>query len=391
MANILVSSASDYFTDHVPVSEGLISYEIVKRLAERGHNLWVISPKVRLKDRLPKNVRLFETGSHDIFSNNVFEIESGRLRFALQSFFISRKIMEREKIDVVHHILPSDFGKFFDFVPLLKRPFVVGPAFLPWELPKRELLVSEGWSTKLAGHFGLPYKEAKRQLFLKTIERCDVLLLSTRKLGRVYSGLVDTSRMHLVPVGVDTSVFRPAPAKGATIFASGFLNMRKGFEYLIRAMPKIIGEVPEAKLVIAGDGIHRKYFEGIVAELGLQTKVAFLGRLSRQQMVKHYQNCSIFCLPSLFEPFGMVVLEAMACGKPIVATNAGGTPEVVRNGKNGLLVPPRNPEAIAGAIITLLSDRRKLERFGKNSRRLSLSYDWETVVGKIERIYARLF
>ncbi len=386
---ILITSASDFFTDHLPVSEGLISYEIVKRLAERGHALWVISPRIALKNRLPKNVLLYETGSHDIFSQDVIKIEAGRLKFAFQSFLISKKIIGKEKIDIVHHILPSDFGRFFDFVPLLKRPFVAGPAFLPWELPKNELLLSENQRTTAVGHLSLPYKATKRYLFEQTMKSCDALLISTKKLGKLYSGLIDKSKMHHVPIGVDTSVFRPslsATGKKTTIFTSGHLHKRKGFDYLIRAMPGIIKEVPNAELAIAGDGIHRKYFESIVAELGLQKKVRFLGYLPRKKMVSRYQACSLFCLPSLSEPFGMVILEAMACGKPIVATNVGGIPEIV---KNGILVPSRSPEALVRAVVGLLSDKKRLGRMGRQSRKTALKYDWERVVDRIEKIYRK--
>ncbi len=387
--NILISSASECLTDHLPASEGIISYEIIKRLAERGHNLWVISPKIALKKKLPKNVLLYPTGSHDIFSNDVVKVEAGRLKFAFQSYAISRKIIGKEKIDIVHHILPSDFGKFFDFVPYIKRPFVIGPTFLPWDLPKNELLLSEDLRTKAAGYLGLPYKATKRRMFKETLKRCDALLVSTKKLGNLYSGLIDKNKIHHVPIGVDTLVFKPAKSqKGTmTIFTSGLLHKRKGFEYLIRAMPKIIEEVPESELVIAGDGIHRSYFEGLVSELDLQKKVRFLGYLPRQIMLRHYQNCSLFCLPSLSEPFGMVILEAMACGKPVVATNVGGIPEIVKNGKNGVLVPPRSPEALAKAIVGMLSDKKKLERLGRRSRETAKKYDWEPVVDRIKKIY----
>lgn len=391
--NILVSSASELLTDNLPVSEGIISYEIIKRLAERGHNLWVISPKIALKKKLPKkNVMLYETGSHDIFSKDVIKIEAGRLKFAVQSFLISRKILQKHEIDIVHHILPSDFGKFFDFVPLLKKPFVIGPIFLPWDLPKSELRLSEDLRTKAAGYLGLPYKAIKRRMFNETLRRCDALLVSTKKLGNLYSGLIDKNKIHHVPIGVDTSVFRPAgtPKGTTTIFTSGLLHKRKGFEYLIRAMPRIIREAPKARLVIAGDGIHRQHFEDIVSELGLHKKVRFLGYLPRQKMVENYQDCSLFCLPSLSEPFGMVVLEAMACGKPIVATNVGGIPEIVAHGRNGLLVPPRSPEALAKAIVGLLSDKKKLKKLGGHSIETAKKYDWENVVDNIEKIYGKI-
>ncbi len=391
---ILVSAASDYFTDYKPISEGIISYELIKHLSLLGHQIHAISPVVDIRKKLPGRVVMYPMNSYDIFSRNIFKIEAGRFRFALQAYLLSRKILDRNKIDIVHHILPSDYMNFFDLVPSLKRPFVVGPAFLPWKLPVGESMLFESAPARIFRRLGgsSAMRRMKRELFFRTMDKCDSLLVTSRKLYRYYAGLVSRKKISLVPIGVDTARFRPGlgmSKKRVLIFSAGVVHAKKGFEYLIRALPEVNARLDcDVELVIAGYGPQENYLQQLARGLGVRVK--FLGFISRDSMIKHYRACSLFCLPSLNEPFGMVVLEAMACGKPVVATNAGGIPEIVAHGRNGLLVPPRNPKALAEAIAGLLSDGGKLARFGRSSRKMAERYDWKIIAGKISRIYEKL-
>jgi glycosyltransferase involved in cell wall biosynthesis len=125
---------------------------------------------------------------------------------------------------------------------------------------------------------------------------------------------------------------------------------------LVRAFKSVHETIPSAKLIIAGGGPLRGQMEDLALSLGVQDGIQFLGPIKRAQVAKLLRHCTAFVLPSRFETFGIAILEAMACKKPVVATTVGGIPEIIENGKNGILVEPDNPAALAEALVTVLRD-----------------------------------
>jgi len=126
---------------------------------------------------------------------------------------------------------------------------------------------------------------------------------------------------------------------------------------LLRAFAQIGDKEPELRLVLAGDGPLRPQLEDLATALGIGDKVEFLGQQGRSQVAKLLAGCEVFVLPSRSEPFGIAIIEALACKKAVVATAVGGIPEIIENGKNGILVEPDNPKALAEALIAVLNDR----------------------------------
>jgi glycosyltransferase involved in cell wall biosynthesis len=134
-------------------------------------------------------------------------------------------------------------------------------------------------------------------------------------------------------------------------------NEKKGLDVLLRAFAIIENVEPQLKLALVGDGPLRADLEALAMSLGISGKVRFLGRKGRPQVVRLMQRCEIFVLPSRAEPFGLVLIEAMACKKPVIATKVGGIPEIVEDGRSGMLVEPDNPNALAEALVTMLQNR----------------------------------
>ncbi len=134
-------------------------------------------------------------------------------------------------------------------------------------------------------------------------------------------------------------------------------NEKKGLDVLLRAFALMQGVPLPYKLVLVGDGPLRGYLESLALSLGIQHKVKFLGRQGRAQVAKLIQGCEVFVLPSRSEPFGIVLTEAMACKKPIVATTVGGIPEIIQDGTDGILVEPDNPNALAEALLNVLQNQ----------------------------------
>jgi Glycosyltransferase len=164
------------------------------------------------------------------------------------------------------------------------------------------------------------------------------------------------------------------------IFSVGRMTWRKGFLFLIQAMTEILKEYPRAKLVLLGRGSYKESLIEYSRKLGLSESVIFKENLSKQELSKLYAMAHVYVQPSLYEPFAGTVLEAMAAQKPIVACRVGGIPEMISDGKNGVLVEPYSSHQLANAIKLLLSDSSYANQLAKNAKQTVLdSFTWETI------------
>jgi phosphatidylinositol alpha-1,6-mannosyltransferase len=171
----------------------------------------------------------------------------------------------------------------------------------------------------------------------------------------------------------------------------GRLVSRKGFDLALQALPLIRQQVPDVHLEIAGDGPERPRLEQMVSELELQTAVTFSGRLSDQELLAAYQHAHLFIMPAReelanasVEGFGIVYLEASACGLPVVATRTGGVAEAVQDGRTGLLIPPDDPIALATAVTTLLQNPEKMHQMGANGREwIANQMNWDVAAQQL--------
>lgn len=193
----------------------------------------------------------------------------------------------------------------------------------------------------------------------------------------------------VIPNGIDLEPFEQATpaadlaAPGKLVGAVGRLNWQKGFDELLRAFALVLEKHPDAKLVIAGEGDRRRDLERLVERLGIGGSVSLHGH--RSDVPRFLAALDIFCMPSRWEGFGLALVEAMAAGKPCVATAVDSLPEVL--GEAGVLVPPGDREALAGAIASLLSDPRRREDLASRARGRAQSFSVGTMVARYERLY----
>lgn len=202
------------------------------------------------------------------------------------------------------------------------------------------------------------------------------------------------SDIHVIPNGIDTkhlntfeinsSITRPS------IFFIGMLRQVKGIEVLLNAMPAILKKIPNAQLYIAGTGPQECELKRLTEKLNVINNVTFLGFISEDQKYSLYKSTYISVFPSLYEPFGIVLLEAMACGKAIVASNVGGIPYIVDDEKTGLLFEPGNSQELAQKIILLLEDEDLREKLGKNGLRKARQFEWENIAIRTFDLYKSL-
>lgn len=196
--------------------------------------------------------------------------------------------------------------------------------------------------------------------------------------------------------GVDTAQFKPAENSvinsNTILFVAGLSRSQqfKGLKLLMEAIKKVSENIPTIRLVVVGEGDMRTEYEEHSKKLGLEKNVSFMGKLTGEPLVHAYQQASVFVLPSSSpaESFGMVLVEAMACGRPVIGTNLGGIPNVIDNEKNGILIPEKNVKALSSAIERVLSDKNLADTFGKNGLEKALSkFDWETRVHEYNNLF----
>jgi glycosyltransferase involved in cell wall biosynthesis len=199
-------------------------------------------------------------------------------------------------------------------------------------------------------------------------------------------------RYAVIPNGVNlseiqSSVGSASKLKGKfNLLFPGGAKFIKGADLVVRALPVVSMEIPEFHLYVAWDVPHDHRMRKMVSDLGLENNVTFAGFLNKQEYRGLLSSVDVLVMPSREEAFGIVFLEAMALGKPIVASNAGGIPEVVKDGRNGILVKPE-PDQIASAIVHLYRDEGLRTEMSHNNLQDVTKYDWSRLVDEFMRVY----
>jgi glycosyltransferase involved in cell wall biosynthesis len=226
------------------------------------------------------------------------------------------------------------------------------------------------------------------------IATCSDEVFELRRLG------LSTERVSIVPCGVDTDVFTPRGpvayrSRRPRLLVLGRLVERKGQEDAVRALPA----VPDAELVVVGgpptdeleDDPEVQRLRAIAAELGVADRLVFSGAVARADVPGWIRSADVVLAVPWYEPFGITPLEAMACGRPVVATAVGGLVDSVADGVTGDLVPPRDPAALGAALADLLADEQRRVAYGAAGvRRARNRYRWSRVVADTDAVYRQV-
>ncbi len=215
---------------------------------------------------------------------------------------------------------------------------------------------------------------------------------------------VPDSAVRLLNPGVDTFRFQPAERNAEVrmrlgwgdrpvLLTVGRLQRRKGQDQLILALNRIRTSFPDILYAIIGDGEDLSHLQGLVASEDLERHVQFLGEVKDAQLVECYQQCDLFVLPNRavgkdIEGFGMVLLEAQACGRPVLAGTSGGTAETMRIPETGYVVPCDGPHELAALVVKLLGNPGQLQRMGSAARAHVVGrFDWSALSQQAEGIF----
>jgi len=239
---------------------------------------------------------------------------------------------------------------------------------------------------------------ALRPLLRRVVQESD----ACTAISRYTAGLVHQLAGVLpavVPYGVDMSA-RPALAEEQKparyeILTVGRLIERKGHAVLLRAFAKLREQRDDVALTIIGEGQERPRLEALIDELGLRGVAVLRGRVPDEELQRAYARCDVFVLPAIVdaggdtEGLGVVLLEAMRYEKPVVASAVGGITDIVEDGVSGLLVPPADVEALAGALAYMLDNPEHAQELGRRARHLNaIRFDWDQIVNAYWRLYS---
>jgi glycosyltransferase involved in cell wall biosynthesis len=367
---IFFPATAELLTDHLAHGEGLIAYHMLSGLAARGHVIVACAHEVALREPPPFHVRALGHGG---------PLESlAPLGYAALASWELRRRGGPARFDVAHWLFPQGIDNMLDTSPR-RLPLVVGPLMQAWPAAERRLTPGD---------------------VVRCVARPVYGALSRRALGhagRILAcapGVIDTlapryrERATVVPFGIHASEYAvmPLPSRPTVLFV-GRLHESKGVRELVDAFASVRTVVPGSRLRIAGEGPEAAWLERRAVELGIASSVEFLGRVPHREITSLVADCSLFCMPSHGEPFGMAILEAMAAGRAVVASDCGGPRHLVHPG-GGMRVRPRDRHTLAQALITLLNDRARLEAMGAfNRERVEREFSWSVILDALEHAY----
>lgn len=204
---------------------------------------------------------------------------------------------------------------------------------------------------------------------------------------------------RIIPNGIDIEHFSlDSPERKEftdskiNILFVGRLERRKGLGHLLNACARVKKTFPNFRLIVVGPGMVLRYrYEKLVEDMGLTNNVVFTGFVPTAELPSYYRTADIFCAPATGgESFGIVLLEAMACGKPVVATNIAGYASLLAHGEEGLLVPPRDEKSLAHALLSLLDNKSLRQQMGAKGRIKAEKYSWANVARQVMDYYTTL-
>jgi phosphatidylinositol alpha-mannosyltransferase len=348
--------------------------EHISRLREEflrlGHEVRIIAPSSKPVDESKVVVvgkRLFSASS----GGSIARVDASFWLFPFYYYPKLRRIMEKEKFDVVHVHEPA--------TPLL-----------PWAAIHAAPGIRVGTFHAYHGENSKAY-HIFGPLLSRILCNLDGRIAVSEK-AKDFVHRYFPASYRIIPNGVDLGRFNdgatPLPRfsnGGKNILFVGRLEERKGLEYLLRAYKIVKQKRPDVKLIVVGSGDVSPYRKDT------SEGVLFEGYVPDSELPRYYRSCDVFCVPSTWgESFGMVLLEAMAMGKPVVASNIEGYKDVLEQDREGILVPPKDEESLASSLLLLMENEGLRSEMGERGRKKAQGYNWNKIARRVMDYYLEL-
>jgi glycosyltransferase involved in cell wall biosynthesis len=300
-------------------------------------------------------------------------------------------IIYKQNLDLIH----AHFAYPEGFVGLLAKK----------ETGKPLVVTVHGTDVLVEPSIGYGIRLSKRYdaLVRRVIEEADAVIAASKvTYDEVCSIVKNIEKVHLIANGVDITRFNPGLDSSYLrrkhglegkfiVFSLRAHEPKYGLEYLIRSVPAVVEQMDNVVFIVGGNGSLLQYHEKLAAELGVSQKIIFTGKISSDDVPYYNALSNVVVVPSLQEAFGLVVSEAMACGKPIIGSNVGGIRDQIIDGSTGFLIEPREPLKIAEKILWLMTNPEEAKRMGINGRkRVEQKYNIENRAKSIINLYVKL-
>ncbi|MDI6701689.1 glycosyltransferase family 4 protein [Methanothermobacter wolfeii] len=356
------------------------SYHISKNLLSRGHDVSVITYGDKYIEEDLEGINVLRIRNRVSLSNT--PLDPGLLSSISE-------ILRRENFDLINAHTPVPF--YADMAAIASRRMKI-----PFVLTYHNDVIKDSWPLRTLSSI---YNRTLLQLTLRSSDRIITPSPYVYNESEMINEFIE--RTVWIPPGVDTEVYKPGkgdwkskyglPENSKIILFVGAMNRghtHKGVDVLLKAFSMIKDE--DTYLVLAGTGDMIPDYKRISESLGIINRTLFTGFIDEETLIDLYRASDMLVLPTLniAEGFGMVLIEANACGKPVIGSRVGGIKYVIKDGETGLLVPPGDPEALADAIRRLIEDPEKAEVMGQNGRKMvEKNYTWERSSRITEKVF----
>lgn len=375
--NIFVCHASGHPTDVLPHGDGLLALSFVRHLADRGHTVHVAVDQSTISQPLPPNVVLHQLNPQPTAG------ELSPIAHMVRVRRLFKRLRRQVPFDLIHQLNPAFTGISLAMYGT-GVPCVIGPYAGNWLEEERRSpmqLVREAVRMKIR------YLQQTHATAILAWNR--TALVNVERTGAMRAaGMKD--KLFIVPPGIDTDAFSPCAEverESPVILFLANLVRRKGIFTLLDAFDTVAAENPTCRLHVAGDGPELGEVKQRASESPYRDRIRFLGKVERSMIPAVMRGCDVYCLPSYGEPFGMTALEAMSCGKPVVATDAGGLAELV-SGEGGRKARVRDPFSLARELLYVLGSANLRKAMGEANRRIVVArYSWPRVIDQLEEVY----
>jgi len=355
------------------------AFNLARALAERGHEVTVQCGS----DPLPAG-RCYEYG---------FQIVRHRILTRVYGTPVMPglvKELARVKSDILHGNFPSPYIAFMVAATSRNRKI---PAVLTWHNDLPPVTSGARFLIEMHDRAVLPrYITTYRRVISTSgyyAERSRILS-SLGKLVRVVPNGVNCDRFNPLNDGSKVREKLNLRSRFTIVFVAALTKWHryKGLDVLLHAV-RNLPEKLNCILMIVGEGELKSHYNALSHHLGIDRRVMFVGDVGDAELPEYYSASNVLILPSKdsSEGFGLTLLEANATGIPVIASRVGGIPSVVKDGYNGILVPPNDPQALSKAILTLITDPKKAREMGRNGRKFAKTRDWKKTAAETEAVY----
>jgi len=356
-------------------------YNLTKELVKKGVDVTVFTLEMGSRGLIKRANVETHFGKVKVFRVSAFRVP--RTTYSIAPRLIS--LLLKENPDIIHahgyQVFTSDAASLVSKIK--KIPFILTLHGFP------------------RGFNKLTHKTYFNLVGKKTLESAQKIISVSNLVAQEFKAIeVPEEKMVIIPNGIDLEEYKQLP-KGDSfrkrlkikedeklVLTIGRLEKIKGFQFLIKALPSIIREIGSTKLLIAGPNFdYGSKLRKLAEETKVVDNVIFYGPINGKEKFEAFSAADVIAVPSLYEGFSVLILEAMAAGKPLVATYTGAAPELIQDWKNGVLSNLGDAEDLAGKVVKLLSDEKLMSLISQGSRKTVEAFSWEKISGLVHKLY----